>query len=259
MMLFRILPLLPLTACLLQAQFLGDRAARREYFVSSTQPELRMPDKDAPVCAALLLPPPERFISQEHREGTRMVHWNLCEMTASQSQAIGAIDGQTVEGSSSASDGYPLIPETGPVNLYPRFDATGVRSIAGVNSLGDLVAITAAHLKTKWPAENLQIISRYTQQSPAPVLELLIEKLHGQIFKEGRYWEKLYIVIGLYPGYFMHTYVQGFYAPGLGDAAPADSEYSSAEPKYASELSSFQNALVLDLQAFYVSLGKSAK
>jgi hypothetical protein len=102
------------------------------------------------------------------------------------------------------------------------------------------------------PKEDVHLQSDYNDTTRVPVLEVELKNIHRQVIKEENFWEKIQITLVVAAGserYFLKCLVDGAYAPGIGDKAPADSEYGSFSPKFAVQWDQFQRELRLKLES----------
>jgi hypothetical protein len=249
---------------LAQEESFGKKSA--QYFVSTTAAQLLLPEYNPPLCAPLTQPPPPRTLNQANRDSTAVRHWFVCDMTAEQARAVRAAAGQTIDHEISAIERYPLLPDQfqGPVDVYPRPNAPlGSTSIPGVNSAGDLVALTLSFLQKLWPAaENVTATSLYNPQTMTPVIELKIGNVRRQVIKDENFWETIHVIFvfsgSSERGYFISSFIDGAFAPGLGSNPPAANQFTSFEPDHISELASFQSDVILKIQEYFAHLAKAA-
>lgn len=245
---------------LAQGQFFGGSGL---YFVSSAEGQLVLPKDKPPLCAPLTQPPPRRTISLTNRDSAAVRHWFICEMSAEQARAVRAATGQTIDSEISVGESYPVLTDQlkGPVNMIPRpNNPLGTSSIPGVESAGDLVALTLRYLQQLWPGEN--VTSDYNPQTMAPIIELKIGNVRRQVIKDDSFWENINLILvfsgSSRGGYFISSFIDGAFAPGLGSNPPARSEFKSFEPDHASELASFQGDVISKIQECFARLAKAS-
>ena len=211
------------------------------YFVSTSERSLTLWGIKITGCRDLVRPPTEEYITPAHQALKEKLHWAVCEMDPWVKELVETSPTATVESVfplKTYSEIYQYPHHASATSAASAAGATGAKMSTPVSissqslerghkalpEFPDVVRKARSYLQSLWPSKNLDFISHYEGTTEAPILELVITDVRGQVIKEQRYWERIHLIVWFIRSadksvYFVSV-IDGSYAPGIGPVLP---------------------------------------